>query len=318
MLALKTIFGTDFSGTLRRVIMRLRQLQTFCELARTLNFSHTAQRLHYAQSSVVEQLDTLENYFGTALFARTGRRLALTPAGEQLLGYAERILALAAEARTRVGTRGQHRAAMTVMAPETFCARRLPRILKEFHEMNADVTVHVKVAGRTTLLNAVSNNTADICVVLGEAAANDAQTDDNAVQVTRLGEESLLMVASSNHPLAGSVVSIDELIRFPLYATEVGCAYRAAQDAVLSSFTKHPVIVVESIASLVECVATTDGFTLLPEMAVEQAIEQHRIAAINVEPELTVPLHILWRGKSAASHVRHFVELLRSSFQASG
>src|SRR6266540_1953324 len=66
--------------------VELRHLRTFRVVARTLNLTKAAAELHYAQSSVTEQIQALEAQLDTQLFDRSGRRIRLTPSGERATG----------------------------------------------------------------------------------------------------------------------------------------------------------------------------------------------------------------------------------------
>lgn len=72
--------------------MDLRHVRTFLVLAEELHFGHAAARLHVAQSAVSQTLKALEEEVGAMLLARTRRRVALTPAGEQFRDHARRAL----------------------------------------------------------------------------------------------------------------------------------------------------------------------------------------------------------------------------------
>lgn len=77
-------------------------LRTFITVAEQRSFTRTAAQLHRTQSAVSMQVKRLEELLGTPLFTRTTSQVALTPAGEALLGYAHRILALNDEALGRL------------------------------------------------------------------------------------------------------------------------------------------------------------------------------------------------------------------------
>lgn len=295
--------------------MRIRQLQTFCDLAQTLNFTQTAQRLHYAQSSVVEQIDALENHFGVPLFSRQGRRLQLTPHGRQLLDDAERIVAIATDARRRLRGGGPA-APIVVMAPETFCARRLPRILREYQLCYPGSTVEVRAADRATLATAVAERKADICIMLGIPGDTPAPTAEDGVRCTLLAKEALVLVGAAGHPLASRPAGLQEAAEFPIYATPPGCAFRAAGDAALGPLQLQPSMVSDSISVLVETVAATQGLAVLPELAVEQAIAERRLAAIVLSDRHwpAVPVLMAWRGTAASPHVQRFAQLAQACF----
>jgi DNA-binding transcriptional LysR family regulator len=77
--------------------------------------TRAAERLHRVQSNITTRIRQLEEKLGTPLFIREGKRLHLSPAGQVLLDYAQRLLALADEARDAV--RDGSRAAPSCWAP---------------------------------------------------------------------------------------------------------------------------------------------------------------------------------------------------------
>src|SRR5215204_1717924 len=78
--------------------MTLQQLRYFLAAAEHGSFSGAAESLLMAQPSLSDQIRRLESELGVALFARAGRRLALTEAGRMMRPHAERTLAAAADA----------------------------------------------------------------------------------------------------------------------------------------------------------------------------------------------------------------------------
>jgi DNA-binding transcriptional LysR family regulator len=82
--------------------MTLQQLRYFLTAAEQGSFSAAAESLLMAQPSLSDQIRRLEAELGVALFARAGRKLALTEAGRMLRPHAERTLAAAEEAAESV------------------------------------------------------------------------------------------------------------------------------------------------------------------------------------------------------------------------
>src|SRR3989344_5303647 len=83
----------------------LAALDIFRTVAAEGSVTRAAERLQRVQSNVTTRVRQLEADLGTPLFLREGKRMALTPEGEVLRGYADRLLALAEEARQAVGAR---------------------------------------------------------------------------------------------------------------------------------------------------------------------------------------------------------------------
>ena len=73
-------------------ILDSRKLLAFATLARCGSFTQTARELFLTQSAVSHAIKALEDDLGTRLFDRLGRQAPLTPAGQRLVGYADRIL----------------------------------------------------------------------------------------------------------------------------------------------------------------------------------------------------------------------------------
>src|ERR1700733_11250073 len=114
-------------------IMDLAALTIFRTVVRENSMTRAAAKLHRVQSNVTARIKQLEEQLGTDLFIRDGRRLVLTPAGETLLPYAERLLALAEEARHAVReNRPSGRLRLGTM--ESVAATRMPSLLASYHQ----------------------------------------------------------------------------------------------------------------------------------------------------------------------------------------
>src|ERR1700754_2144130 len=79
-------------------MMDLAALNIFRAVVRENGVTRAAAKLNRVQSNVTTSIKQLKEQLDTPFFIRDGRRLVLTPAGEPLLPYADRLLALADEA----------------------------------------------------------------------------------------------------------------------------------------------------------------------------------------------------------------------------
>ena len=74
--------------------LNYKHLRYFWTVARVGTIAEAGRVLGLAPHSISAQLATFEGALGVTLFRRSGRRLALTEAGERILGQAEEIFAL--------------------------------------------------------------------------------------------------------------------------------------------------------------------------------------------------------------------------------
>jgi DNA-binding transcriptional LysR family regulator len=88
--------------------------------------------LNLTQSAVSMQLKRLEESIGVALFDRSARRLALTGAGEQMLGYARRLLDLNDEVLGRL-TATDYTGQITLGVPHDVVYPAIPQVLQRFN-----------------------------------------------------------------------------------------------------------------------------------------------------------------------------------------
>ncbi|MDH1261611.1 LysR family transcriptional regulator [Pseudomonas sp. GD03944] len=72
--------------------MNLRFLETFVWVARLKSFRLTAEKLFSTQASISSRIAALEDELGTRLFLRDSKGVSLTPEGQKVLEYAERMI----------------------------------------------------------------------------------------------------------------------------------------------------------------------------------------------------------------------------------
>ena len=107
-------------------------LRSFVAVADHGGVTRAAGVLNFTQSAVSMQLKRLEDLLNVALLDRTTRRIALTPEGEQLLGYARRIIDLNDEAMSRL-TSDVFEGELVIGVPHDIVYPVIPRVLKRFN-----------------------------------------------------------------------------------------------------------------------------------------------------------------------------------------
>src|SRR6201988_2770579 len=86
--------------------MDFDQLATFVYVAKLKSFSRAGQKVFRSQSAVSAQIRQLEQTYRARLLDRSAKSVELTPAGEVLFEYAERLLRLRDESIQVVGDCG--------------------------------------------------------------------------------------------------------------------------------------------------------------------------------------------------------------------
>lgn len=112
----------------------LTALRAFVAVADAGGVTKASGYLNLTQSAVSMQIKRLEEALGVGLFDRTTRRLILTGPGEQMLGYARRMLDLNDEVLTRL-TASDYEGELTLGVPHDIVYPAIPRVL---HRLAAD------------------------------------------------------------------------------------------------------------------------------------------------------------------------------------
>ena len=89
------------------MVPELRLVRYFVAVAQERNVTRAAERLHLSQPSLSAAVKQLELQLGVTLLDRSGRELALTPAGEVLLRRGRELLDHASAVADEVRTRGE-------------------------------------------------------------------------------------------------------------------------------------------------------------------------------------------------------------------
>ncbi|WP_435259704.1 LysR family transcriptional regulator [Thioclava sp. FR2] len=106
-------------------------LRSFVAVADAGGVTRASGFLNLTQSAVSMQIKRLEEMLGVELLDRSGRQIALTAAGEQLLGYARKMLSLNDEVMGRL-TRDPHEGEIVLGVPHDIVYPVIPQVLQHF------------------------------------------------------------------------------------------------------------------------------------------------------------------------------------------
>jgi DNA-binding transcriptional LysR family regulator len=271
--------------------MELRQLRTFRTVATYLSFNQAAEQLNYAQSSVSAQIHALEEELCVSLFDRLGRGIRLTEAGERLLQYAEKILDLADESRSEIAETRETQGALTIRVPESSGIWRLSQVIGRYVGRYPAVRLDFTTCAHETLQKALRKGITDLAFLLTESL----QVADLDTEV--LGFESIVMVASPDHPLARRrTVHSRDLAGEVLLLSRVDCSYRLTLERLLAEAGIVPqnVHTFHSVEILKRCAMNGSGITVLPQIAVADDLAAGRLVRLKWRDAFEVALLMIW------------------------
>jgi DNA-binding transcriptional LysR family regulator len=274
--------------------MELIDLAIFKAVVEEGGIVRAARKLHRVQSSVTMRIKQLEAAVGAQLFYRNRQRLFLSPSGEKLLAYADKLLRLADEAKSAVSG-APPSGTLRLGALESTSASRLPDVLGAYHRAYPNVRVELSTGTNDALTSAVAERRLDAAFVAETPGAKE-------LAALPLFAERLVLISAREHAPIRRPQDIegDTLIAFPN-----GCAYRRVVQRWLGDTRVASVRVLElgSYHAIVACVASGTGIALVPESVL--ATVRHAEVAKHALPKIyaNVVTPLIWRAAEESTAV---------------
>jgi LysR family transcriptional regulator, low CO2-responsive transcriptional regulator len=193
------------------------QLASFLEVAKLQSFSRAAEKIYRTQPAISAQVRLLEQECGEKLFDRSGKKVLLTPAGEILHRYAEKILGLQKEALQAIAELNlTPRGKLYIGANEATCLYVLPKTFAQFRQLYPLVQISIYRNFSHKILQKVQEGAVDLGIVtLPQSASN--------IEVLPVFRDEVQVVVPKNHPLAKSrSVTVEEVAQHPLILPKTG------------------------------------------------------------------------------------------------
>lgn len=264
--------------------MDLLNLDIFRTVAEERSVTRAAERLGRVQSNVTTRVQQLEEQLGSPLFLREGRRMVLTPAGHTLLGYADRLLTLAEEARQALKP-DEASGRLRVGAMESTSITRLPVPLARVHADWPDLQLDLRTAPSRQLVEDVLEHRLDVALVAWPPPGLDV--DDATMSYTPMYTESLLIALPATHPpvTAGAPLQVDTIAVF-----KRGCTYRQIGEDWMKQANGYAPHVLElgSYPAILACVAAGRCAGIVPQAMLDQMRSPPALRWVPIEDRVTM------------------------------
>ena len=285
-------------------ILDLDDLQIFRSVAREGGIMRAAQQLHRVPSNVTTRVKQFEGRLGVRLFRRQGRGLALTDAGNALLGHAERILQMA-EAAERAVCSGVAHGTLRLGSLESAAGVRLPPVLSAFHARHPDISIELRTGTTGTLLRLLERFEIEAAFV---SEPFEAATLSSLPMFT----EELVLITSKAAPRCRSARDLhgQTVVAFPH-----GCSYRRRLVEWLAESGASPARLLDlgSYHAIVACVAAGTGVAIVPAQVLDHAIAGAAVQRHPLPARLRVNrTHLVWSG-DASPALHALIDMLPKS-----
>jgi DNA-binding transcriptional LysR family regulator len=294
--------------------MDLRRLEIFAKVAELGSFSRAADALHLTQPTISEHIRALEDELGVQLLDRLGRGAAPTRAGQLLLGYARRLLALSREARQALDQfQGRMRGELVVGGSTIPGEYVLPALIGQFKAKFPDISIALLIGDSRQVIDWVEEGRAEVGVV-------GARPQGRTLAARELMADELVLVVAADHPWAGrKTVALADVRGEPLLVRERGSGSREALERALGEHGTDLAAFrvageMGSTQAIKQAVRAGVGIALISKRAVEDECRASLLACLRVKDlKIARAFYLVThRERSRSPLAQAFVEFVES------
>lgn len=286
------------------------KLARFVAVAEKLSFRGAARDLNVAQPALSRTIAEIEAHFGTELFLRVGRKIALTPAGEVLLREGQIALAKLRRAEELTFDAAAGEAGKIAIGYGVFASMGpMSDVVLEFNRRVPGASVRLVTLATTEQLEQIEMGHLDAGFVFSIAC--------KAPFTSRLvSQEDYVLLAPAGHPLARhTAVSLSDLTAcdFVLGNTRRWGPYRAMVDALCADagFLPNVVEEAEDLPILMLLLKSGVGVSL-HGAAIKHSLPPGVTAVPIAGTDRTIDISLAWKADSMHPVLESFVAVLES------
>jgi DNA-binding transcriptional LysR family regulator len=259
--------------------LTLKHLETIVAVVKSGTIVAASANLKVTAAALTSRIKLLEDAAGVALFDRTGGRLRLTDAGQDVVKVATRIDLALTELRTTLSAhRDMHAGRVTIGVVST-AKYFAPRLIAAFARLNPRIEISISVGNRATMIAALRDYAIDIAL-MGHPPS------DFPVVSRGFGPHPQVVIAPLGHSMAKRVdINKTELGSESFIIREEGSGTRNVFDCFFDGVAIHPPRVHVEIGSnetIKQAVMAGLGLTLISAHTIEAEVAEGRLVILDV------------------------------------
>lgn len=201
--------------------MNLNLLKVFHVAAHAQSFTRAAEALFLTQPGISKHIKDLEEYYGTRLFDRLGKKVVLTQAGEILYSKTETIFNMIDQLKVEIDElQGLNRGTLNIGASITIGVYILPQVLGLFRSIYPSIDISLDVALNQQVVESILNNSIDVGFL-------GAPPDDQRIRAEAFLKDELVVVVPAGHEWAlRDIIEPHELVNQTFIISRQGSGTR--------------------------------------------------------------------------------------------
>ena len=272
--------------------MQIQQLRYIKKTAETQNISAAAKELFISQPSLSQQIIKLEKELGVTLFIRHSKCVTLTPAGEEFVIYATRIL-------NDLETLTSNMKLYSTLKRGSLKIGLLPiggylglsNYINDFRKINTDLDISLKVDLSNVLLDKVITREIDVAFIIGSENLNR----NKDIFCKKIMEDNYVAVVSRQNPLSNkNKISASDLIGQPVILPAKDSSARKVIDSMFSSQHVIPNIIAEISQSDIIMQLVSQNLAIgFSSVSIASMLHTEELVTIPLTQAITRPIYYI-------------------------
>lgn len=292
--------------------MEIRNLVAFLKVAQLQHFSKAAEQLNYTQAAVTLQIKQLEEQLGIKLFDRIGKKVALTTHGKNFVAHAEKIVNLVKDSKAVLELTSEPAGLIRIGVVNSLHSSILLQLLPKFWRDYSTIETVITTRPSAELVPMLQNNLVDIILFAGKKLY-----DPKWVKVVEKSEE-VIFVTSPKSRFAGQRATIADIVNEPFILTAKGLCYRYDLEQFLASKGIRIVPQLETCnpSYIIELLKNTDSISFLPRYVVQEALNENKLAVINVtDAKIQTCIQLIHHNdRTVSPQLQAFISLIQNHY----
>lgn len=296
--------------------MDLHQLYIFTKVVEHKSFSKAAEEIFLSQSTVSSHIQSLEKSLNVTLFDRIGREVIVTPQGQRLYYWAQKLLRLKDEAILDLNKSSHELEGIIRIGASSVPSQFIvPKIIRDFSQNYNNVTFSLFQSASKVIAKQVHEGNFDIGII-GEKYM------DERLEYVPLLKDRLSLIWAPNYFSFQEPITFKQLIENPLVMRQENSGTKAMIDRFLKrkgirEEELNIIAYTDSNQSLVELVKQGIGISLISELAAKECAKFHDLS-VHPITDFTDKryFYLIYNKKRTLSMITQlFIEMTRSKFQ---
>ena len=294
------------------MMVSIKNLQAFVELAKCQSFAEAAQKRHISQPALSSAIKKMELQLGGALFSRSTRSVKLTPEGMSFLPVAKRLLDDWENAIYDVKQLFKlEKGLLTIASMPSFAEGNLPSLLASFGYAQPKISIRVHDVVMELVIDSVLRERAD----LGFAFEPE---ENELLNFYPMFNDEFVVIMPPDHALnLADDVTLDNLTEYPFVSLNRGSSTRKWVDDKLINDDRKISIGVEAsqFSTIGNLVYSGMGIAIVPSMVQKQMEAKgcisKKVSGLNIIKRVGL---ITLKNRSLSSAAQAFIDSLELNF----